>query len=306
MIVVFGSINVDLVTRVERIPGPGETVLGPSYAVIPGGKGANQALAARRAGARVALVGATGRDSFATEALSLLRAEGVDLTALTETEAPTGAAFIAVDDHGENAIVVAAGANALARAAQLAALPWNAGDILLLQRETPDAEGEAAAIIARRAGAKVILNLAPAGAIAPRYLAAIDMLVMNEHEAAVLAEALGLPAADDPDQVARTIDSRFGCAALVTLGADGALGWQAGRYHRRSALPIEVVDTTAAGDAFVGAFAAARARGETFDGALAQGVVAGSLTCTRVGAQPSLPHQAEIADALARLSPART
>ncbi len=306
MIIVFGSINVDLVTKVERIPGPGETVLGPSYTVIPGGKGANQALAARRAGARVALVGAVGRDSFATQALRLLTAEGVDLTALVETEAPTGAAFIAVDDCGENAIVVAAGANRLARAAQLAALPWNAGDILLLQRETPDAEGEAAAIIARRAGAQVILNLAPAGAITRHYLAAIDILVMNEHEASVLGKALRLPAADDPAQVARTVDSTFGCAAIVTLGADGALGWQAGRYHRLGALPIEVVDTTAAGDAFVGAFAAARARGEAFEGALAQGVVAGSLACTRAGAQPSLPRLAEIAEAVGRLPTARS
>jgi ribokinase len=301
MIVVFGSINVDLVTRVEKIPTPGETVLGPAYAVIPGGKGANQALAARRAGARVAFVGATGRDSFATEALRLLRAESVELGALVETAAPTGAAFIAVDPRGENAIVVAAGANALAKAAQLEAVPWRAGDILLLQRETSDVEGEAAAALARRAGAKVILNLAPAGAIARRYLDLVDVLVMNEHEAAFLAATLALPHSTDPDQVARAIDRDFGIACIVTLGAAGAIGWQNGRPSCTGALPIEVVDTTAAGDAFVGAFAAAFGGGAPFDAALAYGVAAGSLACTKPGAQPSLPHEADIAAAARRL-----
>jgi ribokinase len=303
MIVVFGSINVDLVTSVERIPGPGETVLGPSYAVIPGGKGANQALAARRAGASVALIGATGRDSFAKEALQLLRAGGVDLTALAETTAPTGAAFIAVDQCGENAIVVAAGANAEAKAAQLAARAWQDGDFLLLQRETPDAEGEAAASIAREAGAKVILNLAPAGAISRSYLDLIDILVMNEHEAAFLGRVLRLPDFDNPDQVAQDINRDFGLSCVVTLGAAGALGWHNGRVHRVSALPIDVLDTTAAGDAFVGAFAAALSARAPFDTALAHGVAAGSLACTRPGAQPSLPQADEIAAAALRLRP---
>src|SRR5271170_8094587 len=131
MIIVFGSINLDLITRVTQIPGPGETTLGDDYATSPGGKGANQALAARRAGAKVALVGATGGDAFAAAALALLKADGVDLSATREVAAPTGAAFIAVDAHGENAIVVASGANRYAKAAQLDGLAIGAGDILV-------------------------------------------------------------------------------------------------------------------------------------------------------------------------------
>jgi ribokinase len=145
MIVVFGSINIDLVTRAERIPAPGETVLGGDYVAIPGGKGANQALAARRAGAEVALIGAYGADGFAETAISLLRADGVDLSACRAVDKPTGVAFITVDPQGENAIVVASGANAEARASQLEASTLTTRDILLLQREVPIAEMEAAA-----------------------------------------------------------------------------------------------------------------------------------------------------------------
>ena len=163
MITVFGSINLDIVTRVPRIPAPGETVLGQSYSKVPGGKGANQALAARRAGAAVRLVGATGIDAFADTALSLLRADGVDLSAVSQSSLPTGAAFISIDAHGQNAITVAAGANNAARGAQIEALQLRAGDILLLQREVPDAESEIAARATKACKARVILNLAPSG-----------------------------------------------------------------------------------------------------------------------------------------------
>jgi ribokinase len=297
VIVVFGSINVDLVTKVGHIPIPGETVLGPSYSIIPGGKGANQALAARRAGATVALVGATGRDGFADTALSLLRQEGVDLSAVAACEEPTGAAFIAVDARGENAIVVAAGANGQARAEQIKGLAWQSGDYLLLQRETPDAEGEAAAHYARAHGASVILNLAPAGAISRRYLDAIDVLIMNEHEVVVMGQSLELKGSDsaDPLAIARAIDRDFGTAAIVTLGPEGACGWNAGQRFAVAAPDIVVADTTAAGDAFVGAFVAALAHHRAFPAALVNGVAAGSLACTRNGAQPSLPRADEIA-----------
>jgi ribokinase len=297
VIVVFGSINIDLVTKVDHIPIPGETVLGPSYSVIPGGKGANQALAARRAGAAVALVGATGRDGFAATALSLLRQEGVDLSAVVASDEPTGAAFIAVDAHGENAIVVAAGANGQARAEQIKGLGWQNGDYLLLQRETPDAEGEAAAQYARSQGASVILNLAPAGAISRRYLKVIDVLIMNEHEVMVMGQALELKGSDsaDPLAIARAIDRDFSIAAIVTLGSEGACAWNAGQRFAVRPPKIVVADTTAAGDAFVGAFAAALAHKRPFPAALTSGVAAGSLACTRSGAQPSLPRADEIA-----------
>ncbi|MDJ1157656.1 ribokinase [Chelatococcus sp. SYSU_G07232] len=293
MIVVFGSLNADLVTRVPRIPGPGETVLGPAYAVHPGGKGANQALAAARAGARVAMVGAVGHDGLAEAALSLLVAEGVDISGVARVDTPTGAAFISVDDRGENAIVVAAGANGAAKAAQLENLAFGEGDLLLLQREVPEAECLAAAEAAKARGTRVMLNLAPAGAPDPALLALLDILVMNEHEAALLAEALALDS-EDPLAVAKHMDEERGIATIVTLGAQGVVGWTRGVRRAGPALPVAVVDTTAAGDAFCGAFAAALDRGFGFGGALHRGVAAGGLACTRAGAQPSLPRAAEI------------
>ena len=296
MIFVFGSINIDLVTRVPTIPAPGETVLGRSYALVPGGKGANQALAARRAGAEVALAGATGRDDFARAALALLGADGVDLTRVERVEAPTGAAFIAVDEKGENAIVVASGANLFARAAALDGAALGKGDTLLLQRETPESETLAAARLARTRGARVILNLAPAGAFAAEWLDVLDILVVNEHEAVAVGGALGL--AGDAEAVARALDAR-GVATVATLGAAGAVAWSGGARHAVAAPKVEVVDTTGAGDCFVGAFAAALDRGLPIGAALAQGVAAGALACTRAGAQPSLPRRGEI-ESLAR------
>ncbi|WP_406856153.1 ribokinase [Alsobacter sp. KACC 23698] len=296
MIVTFGSINVDFVNRVERIPSPGETVLGPDYAVIPGGKGANQALAARRAGAEVALVGAVGQDPFAAIALSLLRRDGVDLSRAAAVDAPTGAAYIAVSAAGENAIVVAAGANARVVASQMDGLALGAGDTLLLQREVPEAEVVKAARAAKRAGARVILNAAPAGEVSRELLGALDVLVVNEHEVAIVAAGLGL--AGGPDDLARQIDADHGVATIVTLGGEGAVGWTGGVRRSAPALPVEVVDTTAAGDTFCGAFAAAMDQGLGFTTALARAAAAGSLACATAGAQPSIPMKAAI-DAVA-------
>ena len=287
MIVVFGSINIDLVTRVAALPAPGETVLGPSYDTIPGGKGANQALAARRAGGEVALVGAVGQDGFADVALQLLLRDGVDCTHVARVAAPTGAAFITVDAHSENIIVVASGANGYARAAQVT---LKASDILLLQREVPDSEGEAAARKARASGAKVMLNLAPAGAISRDYLAHIDILVMNEHEAGVLAEAHGLDARS-PELAALALHQSFGLTTIVTLGAEGAVAFECSTRHAVAALAISPVDTTAAGDTFVGALAACLARGQSLSEALPFAAAAGSLACTVRGAQTSIPYR---------------
>lgn len=298
MIIVFGSINIDLVTRAERIPGPGETVLGLDYVANPGGKGANQALAARRAGAKVAMVGAYGRDGFADEALALLRADGVDLSASRAVNKPTGAAFIVVDDHGENAIVVASGANAEARASQLAALSIGPADWLLLQREAPESEVEAAAVAARRQGARVLLNNAPAQMISKALLGALDVLCVNETEASIVGRSLKL-ASSEPEAVVREIAATTGMATLVTLGSAGAVGYARAERFLAPAPPVAVVDTTAAGDAFVGAFAAARDHGGDFAEALRYGLAAGSLACTAAGAQPSLPRAAAI-EALAR------
>jgi ribokinase len=180
MILVFGSINVDLLVPVPHLPVPGETVLGGDYRIAPGGKGANQALAARRAGAPVTMAGAVGRDSFAEIALSLLRRDGVDLSLVATTERPTGCATIAVDAAGENLIAVASCANLLVTAAQVPDRLLGPETVLVLQREVPIAENAALIGRARERGARIVLNLAPAGPIAPARLADIDFLIANE------------------------------------------------------------------------------------------------------------------------------
>lgn len=293
MIVVFASIILDHVASVERLPGPGETVICPSYQLFPGGKGANQALAAARAGAPVTVAGAVGRDGSAAAALELLRAGGIDLSRVQTADLPTGAAFLGVDAKGQNQIIVCAGANMAASAASLADFTWGKDDILLLQRETPENEGLALAAAASAAGARIVLNAAPAGPVAPELLDLVDILVVNEHEAVVLAISLDWEERD-PDLIARRIDSELGMACIATLGAEGCIGWANGQRKSVAAPAVKVVDTVAAGDAFVGAFAAALHHGQPFDMALRHGIAAGSLACTLNGAQPSLPHAAAI------------
>ena len=293
MIVVFGSINIDLVTKTARIPGPGETVIGGDYATAPGGKGANQALAARRAGGEVKMVGAYGRDAFADQALSLLKADGVDLSASRVADKPTGAAFITVDAHGENAIVVAAGANAAVRADQLQGLAWKSGDWLILQREVPDSEVFAAARVARAGGAKILLNNAPALPLEKDQVSAFDAICVNETEAAILGRHLGFPDLD-PGAVAACLAKDFGVAAIATLGPLGAVLCQDGWRYAAAPPKVQVVDTTGAGDTFIGAYVAALAFGRDPRQALREGLAAGSLACTLPGAQPSMPRAAEI------------
>ncbi|MDQ0396049.1 ribokinase [Labrys monachus] len=293
MIVVFGSLGVDLVTNVSHIPHPGETVLCDGYFMVPGGKGANQAVAAARAGSKTAIIGSRGNDGFADLAVSVMAEAGVDISALRRTGRPTAVALITVEESGENAIVVASGANQLTDATQLEAYPLAKGDIVLLQREIRDSENFAAIAQAKARGARVILNVAPAGPIPADMLRLLDDLVVNEHEALVVARAAGIDVAD-PEEAVRLISERFGCAAIVTLGADGVVGWIDGVRRSAPALKIVPVDTTAAGDTFTGAYAAALEQGFGFTEALARGAAAGSLACTRPGAQSSIPTKAEI------------
>jgi len=304
MIVVFGSINIDLVARVPVLPRAGETVAGPGYAVIPGGKGANQALAARRAGADVVMVGAVGRDGFADAALSALAAEGVDISRVARANDPTGAAFIAVDDAGQNQIVVAAGANASVRSAALDGLAPGPRDILLLQWEVPEAEIRAAAAWGKERGMRVMLNRAPAGPVDAGLAGLLDLVVVNEHEVLDLGAGFGL-ADRDPDAVAAAISERHGLAVAVTLGAEGAMCWADGIRHASPAYPVAVIDTTAAGDTFCGALAAALDRRRGLETAIEFAAAAGSLACARLGAQTSIPDLAAIEAAAAILAEQR-
>ena len=307
MITVFGSINVDLVTAVERLPEPGETVLGGSYTVVPGGKGANQALAAARAGARVCMIGGVGDDGFASIALATLRTDGVDLAHVARRTTPTGCAMIAVARSGDNQIVVASGANRDTVAAQL--LESDIGhNTLLLQMEVPHEENWRAVREARARVARIVLNVAPAGAVPVAALDDIDVLVMNRPEAARVARDLGLgrdlgPSGDEPLTLARALAMRHGVTAIVTLGADGSVAATNEGDWRLGALAVDVVDTTAAGDAFVGVLAAGLDAAQPIEAALHRASVAGGLACRKQGAQPSLPWAADIDAALARLSP---
>jgi ribokinase len=294
VIVVFGSVNVDLVVAVQRLPRAGETVLGPGYRVVPGGKGANQALAARRAGAEVRMAGAVGSDGFAGEALSSLKAAAIDLSQVRESPLPTGAAFIAVDADGGNLIIVASGANQDAREGNLP-VEWLGRDtVVVLQMEVPLLENWTLANRAKRAGARVLLNCAPAGVVPAETLADLDWLVVNESEAVIVARSQGAEIAEATAAAHWLAKSRQ-VTVIVTLGEQGAraflpdgLAWSIGT------LSVKPVDTTAAGDAFVGAFAAAMERGRDLPSALRYGSVAGALACTVAGAQPSLPSQSVI------------
>jgi ribokinase len=291
MIVIFGSINVDLTVPVPRLPQPGETVLGGEYVLLPGGKGANQALAARRAGAEVVLAGAVGADSFAGITLDLLRREGVDTSLVQVVEQPTGCAAIMVSNDGENTIAVAPGANAKARSDQVPDKLLRANTTLVAQMEVPPNETARLIRRLRTRGGRCVLNLAPALPIDVGLFGEIDILVANEGEAA----ATGL----DP----RRLANRLRQGLVVTRGAAGATAiLRNGSTIEVPALKIEPVDTTGAGDTFVGVLAAALDLGSTLETALRRASAAAGLACMARGAQTAMPNAMAIAGAVYRLS----
>lgn len=291
MITVFGSINLDLVVAVPRLAGGGETVSGPDHQSFAGGKGANQALAARRAGAEVVMIGAVGTDAFADHALANLKMAGVDLEGVCAIDGATGLALIGVDHSGENQIIVASGANARVNADWLGA-SFLASTMLMLQGEIPFEEVRHAMKRARQDSVSVFFNPAPVPSGFTRAdLDLVDTLVVNETEALEVASALGLSGDIDAFIDHLATPSR---RVVVTLGANGV---RAGLGERRINLAgprIEAVDTTGAGDAFCGALAAALDQGIPFDGALRHAVAAGALACTRTGAQQSSPLRQDI------------
>jgi ribokinase len=268
-ICVVGSVNLDIVARGARLPAPGETVTGATLSRHPGGKGANQALAARRLGANVQLLARVGRDAAADEALALLRAEGVDLFGcLVDEDAPTGVALIAVAESGENQIIVAPGANARFMPGALA-LPRC--DAVLCQLELPVETVERVAQLAR---GFLCVNLAPAREVPGSLFERADLIVVNESEASFYGDAL----------------HRAAGRVAVTYGARGAILFEKGRPLASAKPPrIEVVDTTGAGDAFVAALTVALLEGQEPEQALRFACAAGAAAATRAGAQPSLP-----------------
>jgi ribokinase len=285
-VLVFGSVNADLMFRVPHLPAPGETVLGPGWRAMAGGKGANQAVAAAKDGARVAFAGAVGRDAMAGIATAALREAGVDLSLLAETDAPTGCAAICVDMSGRNQIAVASGANLAVRAAQVPDSALRDGT-LLLQMEVPRAETETIIARARRLGARVLLNLAPAAEVSRDALAALDLLILNEGEAAWIGARVG--AAGD----AASLSAALGCGVAVTLGERGAEAAGAFGTAFAPAFRVAAVDTTGAGDCWCGVLAAALDRGAPIAEAMRRAAAAAAISVTREGAAPSYPSASE-------------
>ncbi len=288
-IAVLGSANMDLVVTVDRAPGRGETVHGSAFHTVPGGKGANQALAAARAGGTVSFGGAVGADAYGEQIRSLLAGEGVDVSGLVTAADATGTAHITVDASGANSIVVVPGANATVRSltdAHRSAIAH--ADVLLLQLELPMAAVVEAARFARSSGVATVLTPSPVVALSDDLLDATDLIVANEHEVVALAGGV------EPIAAAHLL-ARAGRDVLVTLGAAGVVYVQAGAPALSvPAFPVEVVDTTAAGDTFVGAFAVVRADGADLADALRWASAAAALAVQRLGASASMPRRAEI------------
>jgi len=295
MITVIGSVNMDLIATTPRLPEPGETVGGTDFTTAQGGKGANQALAAQRAGASVKMAGAVGDDAFASEALALLSEAGADLTSVRRLDGPTGIAMILVGGDGENMIAVIPGANGKVTAgdATEAVAAMSAGDTLLLQMEIPEAAIEAALKAARAKGVRSVLNIAPLTDAVERLAPLADIVIANETEFARLsdrpAETLEAARAE-----LEKLHGKTGQCLIVTLGGDGVLWAKDGQIAHVESLKIKPVDTVGAGDTFCGYLAQGLDTGMDFATAVRRAAAAGALACLKPGAQPSIPVSADV------------
>lgn len=295
-ITVLGSINMDLVFAAPRMPALGETVTGSAFRQVSGGKGANQAVAAARQGGEVAFVGMVGADVFGSAALRNLTADGIDCGAIGIADLPTGVAGILVDGAGANSIVVVAGANEAltverveAAADRIAASKW-----LICQLESPVASVVKAFEIARAAGVRIVFNPAPAPAALPDSLiAGVDVLVVNETEAGQLSR-VAVNDADTAAEAAAMLRSRGAATVLVTMGEKGVLVADGPVARLLPALRVKAVDTTAAGDTFVGALTVSLGRGAAIDVAVGEAQAAAAVSVTRMGAQSSIPTREEV------------
>jgi ribokinase len=288
-VVVFGSINLDMIFALPHIPRAGETVLGPRVTIQPGGKGANQAVAAARDGASVVMAGAVGNDVLAEAALSLLHGTGADQTRIVRVNASTGCAAIAVESTGENAISVGSGANLYASADQVEDAILAPGTTLVLQMEVSPEQNAALIERARRAGSRILLNLAPAAALPEAALRAVDVLLVNEHEAAWLAGHLKCGTS------ARGLRKRIGGLTVILTRAERGVEFASSEGNGEVPVyEVDVVDTTAAGDCFAGVLAHRLDRGEPLLQAIQRANASAALSCTRFGSQASLPLTIEV------------
>jgi ribokinase len=297
-IVVVGSMNMDLVVEVPMIPKPGETVLGKNFATFPGGKGANQAVAAARLGAKVSLIGCVGQDAFGDQLLASAKADGIDVSHVgRDDSAATGVAMITVDKQGQNSIAVASGAN-FSLTADHVREAWGALeaiDILVMPLETPLETIAIAVDLAHQSGVTVVLNPAPAQSLSKQILAKIDVLVPNEPETAQLTN-MSISTAVERGEAANLLLALGVGNVVLTLGSKGALVLD-GKTKQLTDVPtnqVKVVDTTAAGDAFVAALAVGLGEGKTLTEAAKFANAVGALAVTKAGAQPSMPLRDEV------------
>jgi ribokinase len=296
-IVVAGSSNMDMVVKASRIPAPGETILSGDFFMNPGGKGANQAVAAARLGGNVVFISRLGDDMFGKQFAGLFKNESIDTSFLVfDPQQPSGVALITVDEAGENSIVVASGANAamLSEDIDRAVEAISASGILLLQLEIPMEVVEHAAACANAKGVKVIVNPAPAAALSENLLRHIDILTPNETEASIIS---GIPVIDmeSAEKAAQLICAHGVKNVIITLGAQGALVFENGKHTLVKAQAVIPVDTTAAGDVFNGALAVALNEGKDLLAAVRFGCDAAAISVTRLGAQSSIPFRKELA-----------
>jgi ribokinase len=294
-VAVMGSLNIDLVVRLDALPAPGETMLGDQLLTVPGGKGANQAAAAARLGAEVRMVGRVGSDGHGQTLLAELSKDGVDVSGVSrDAEAPSGAALILVDRNGQNLIAVAPGANSRVGEVEVKTLVGGLeeGDVVVLQLEIPAEVVSAAAEEARRAGARVLLNAAPSAPLAGKPVPPCDLLVVNESEAADLA-GMPVPDLDAAERAAERL-AESAEAVVVTMGAAGAVLWEPEGPARVPPLAVEAVDATASGDAFVGAVALGLTTGWSLREAVHLGSAAGAAAASKLGARSSLPNPADL------------
>ena len=295
-VVVFGSLNMDLVVRAPRMPEPGETLAGHDFLTNPGGKGANQAVACARQGARVAMVGKVGDDGFGAQLLESLAAQGVESGAVAVVPGlGTGVAVITVDDRGQNCIVVVAGANAMIGESDAEALRLRLRDaaMLLLQLEVPMPAVVRAAAVAREVGCAVLLNPAPAQALPEVLWPLIDILVVNETEARMLA-GMSSVTPDNAAEAAAALLGRGPRTVIVTLGEHGVVCAHDGDVQVHEAMRVKPVDTTAAGDTFIGALAALLVEGRPMADAIRHAIRAAAICVTRTGAQAAMPSRDEV------------
>ena len=295
-VVVIGSLNMDLVTRAPRLPKGGETLIGQSFTTVSGGKGANQAVAAARLGAQVSMIGCVGNDAYGEALRGALLAERIDCRAVSTVDGSSGVALIVVDDSSQNSIVIVPGANGALTAETIDRfdLVIRAADVLICQLEVPDASVGHALKRGRELGKTVILNPAPASRPLPSdWYASIDYLIPNESEASALS-GLSVDSLDTAQAAATRLIALGAGKVIITLGAQGSLFADGQRFEHFPAPVVKAVDTTAAGDTFVGGFAAALAAGNDEAQAIRFGQVAAALSVTRAGAQPSIPALSDV------------